>query len=245
VPGAVDRPLDLALLELEEKPINPRLVPIGDSEAMETGEPVLAIGHPEQGGLWTLTKGVISTVLADLGGVPGKDVFQTDANINRGNSGGPLLNSNGALIGVNTAFARKAADGLAILSINFSVKSNIVKDWLAKTGVKVAYAEAPPAETLVRVAQAPAPPTITSPSIRSQAEQVPKLDTQKPNVVAKVPPPELPARSKPTLQVPPIQKIITPVRAYNQDELMKAMAEMEDLEQEMKEEIRKRAKSLK
>jgi serine protease Do len=125
-----DRALDLAVLEPQQPYTVPAVVAFGASEAVAPGEPVVAIGHPEQGGLWTLTTGVVSTVLADLGGVKGKDVFQTDASINRGNSGGPLLSRSGALIGVNTSMARKAADGLTITSVNFSIKSAVAKSWL-------------------------------------------------------------------------------------------------------------------
>lgn len=134
---------DLAVLSLEEKPDGLAVIPLADADSVAPGDPVVAIGHPEQGGLWTLTSGVISTVVANLGGVEGKDVFQTDASINRGNSGGPLLNRSGALIGVNTSMARKAADGLTITSVNFSVKSNVVKNWIAKAGVPVNYQDSP------------------------------------------------------------------------------------------------------
>src|SRR5439155_16151077 len=98
---------------------------LGDDSGVEPGDPVVAIGHPEQGGLWTLTQGVVSTVIADLGGVAGKNAFQTDASINRGNSGGPLIDRSGNIIGVNTSMARKAADGLTITSVNFSVRASV------------------------------------------------------------------------------------------------------------------------
>ncbi len=124
-----DRALDLAVLELDRNPRVPALS-LGDDAAVETGDAVVAIGHPEQGGLWTLTQGVVSTVLADLGGVQGKDAFQTDASINRGNSGGPLIDRTGTIIGINTSMARKAADGLTITSVNFSIKSSVARRWL-------------------------------------------------------------------------------------------------------------------
>jgi serine protease Do len=124
-----DRALDLAILETEDLPKTAPLF-LGDDSSVETGDPVVAIGHPEQGGLWTLTQGVISTVIADLGGVAGKDAFQTDASINRGNSGGPLIDASGAIVGVNTSMARKAADGLTITSVNFSVRSSVARRWI-------------------------------------------------------------------------------------------------------------------
>lgn len=132
----VDSGLDLAVLKLKNPPSGLTVLPLGDADSVSPGDPVSAIGHPEQGGLWTLTTGVISTVLADFGGVLGKDIFQTDASINRGNSGGPLLDSRGNIIGVNTSMARRAPDGLAITSVNFAVKSSVVKKWLGGVEIK-------------------------------------------------------------------------------------------------------------
>lgn len=153
-----DRALDLALLTLDRAPRVPALS-LGDDANVETGDPVVAIGHPEQGGLWTLTQGVVSTVLADLGGVPGKDAFQTDASINRGNSGGPLIDRAGTIIGINTSMARKAADGLTITSVNFSIKSSVARRWLGEDNrpAEVAAAPAAPAEADDHAAPAPAP----------------------------------------------------------------------------------------
>lgn len=127
----LNRALDLALLQLSAPPKDLKTIELGDESVVGIGDPVLAIGHPEQGGLWTLTQGVVSSFKSGLGGVAGKDAFQTDASINRGNSGGPLLDMSGRQIGVNTAIARKAKDGLAITSVNFSLKSGVVKKWLA------------------------------------------------------------------------------------------------------------------
>ncbi|MDD5305272.1 MAG: serine protease [Elusimicrobia bacterium] len=132
-----DRALDLAILEPETR-LKSGPLTLGDDSAVEPGDPVVAIGHPEQGGLWTLTQGVVSTVIADLGGVAGKDAFQTDASINRGNSGGPLIDRSGSIIGVNTSMARKAADGLTITSVNFSVKSSVARRWIGGEGAPVA-----------------------------------------------------------------------------------------------------------
>ncbi|PIR19793.1 MAG: hypothetical protein COV48_00020, partial [Elusimicrobia bacterium CG11_big_fil_rev_8_21_14_0_20_64_6] len=124
---AWDSALDLALLEVERLAGGTPAIALGHPGAVSVGDRVAAIGHPEQGGLWTLTTGVISTVLADLGGVKGKNAFQTDTSINRGNSGGPLLDASGRLVGVNTSMSRKAADGLAITSVNFAVKADVAR----------------------------------------------------------------------------------------------------------------------
>jgi serine protease Do len=138
----LNRAKDLALLELSRRPATLRPIELGDDAKVETGDPVFAIGHPEQGGLWTLTQGVVSAVKANLSGVKGKDAFQTDASINRGNSGGPLLDASGRQIGVNTLIARRADDGLAITSVNFSLKIGFVKSWLASSEVVQAGDEA-------------------------------------------------------------------------------------------------------
>lgn len=152
-----DRGLDLAILEPETR-LNAGALTLGDDSAVEPGDAVVAIGHPEQGGLWTLTQGVVSTVIADLGGVKGKDAFQTDASINRGNSGGPLLDRSGQIIGVNTSMARKAADGLTITSVNFSVKSSVASRWIGGEPAPAAGPAAPePEPSVVETPQAPVP----------------------------------------------------------------------------------------
>jgi serine protease Do len=161
---AFDRALDLALVEVPSLPANAGAIALDDPRSVEVGDRVAAIGHPEQGGLWTLTTGVISTVVADVGGVPGKNAFQTDTSINRGNSGGPLLDSRGRIVGVNTSMARKAADGLAITSVNFSVRSDVAKRWMTAEGDKVDYGAAAPAASVAVNAPAPAPAAAPTPS---------------------------------------------------------------------------------
>lgn len=136
-------PLDLALLRLDGVTEPLPVLEFGVSEDVRIGDRVVAIGHPEQGGLWALTTGVISAELENFNGVAGKHVFQTETGLNRGNSGGPLLNSEGRMVGVNTAIARVAPDGLAITSISFSVKSSVAGWWLGKQGVPAAQAGHP------------------------------------------------------------------------------------------------------
>jgi len=139
----LDHDLDLALLKIVDGPVDRPAIPLADSADVEVGEPVVAIGHPETGGLWTLTTGSVSTVIADFQGIDGKDVFQTEASVNRGNSGGPLLNAYGQLVGVNTSISRKASDGLAITDINFSLKASVAKAWMKRRKLlDVAYAPA-------------------------------------------------------------------------------------------------------
>lgn len=136
-------PLDLALLKLEA--VSAPLPTIGLSNSSHTriGDRVIAIGHPEQGGLWTLTTGVISAEVDNFNGVKGKHVFQTETGLNRGNSGGPLVDSDGHMIGVNTAIARVASDGMPITSISFSLKSAVAKQWLEAQGVAMGQSASP------------------------------------------------------------------------------------------------------
>jgi serine protease Do len=132
---AYSQPLDLALLKLEGVTEVLPVVDVRESGQARIGDHVVAIGHPEQGGLWTLTTGVISAEVDNFNGVRGKHVFQTETGLNRGNSGGPLLDGEGHMVGVNTAIARVAADGLPITSISFSLKSSVATQWLWEQGV--------------------------------------------------------------------------------------------------------------
>ena len=135
---AYSQPLDLALLKLDGVTEALPVVDVSESGRARIGDRVVAIGHPEQGGLWTLTTGVISAEVDNFNGVKGKHVFQTETGLNRGNSGGPLLDGEGQMIGVNTAIARVASDGLPITSISFSLKSSVATQWLREQGVGVA-----------------------------------------------------------------------------------------------------------
>jgi serine protease Do len=134
---AYDLPLDLALIKIVNPDRKFETIPLADSETIDIGEQVYAIGHPEQGGLWSLTTGVISARWKNYGGVQGKDLFQTDASINRGNSGGPLLDNQASMIGINSMIARKAADGLTITDVNFSIRTKVAIDWLNQNGYAI------------------------------------------------------------------------------------------------------------
>ena len=216
---AFDRALDLALIEVDRLPQGTPVISLGHPDLVSVGDRVAAIGHPEQGGLWTLTTGVVSTFLADLGGVKGKDAFQTDTSINRGNSGGPLLDASGRLIGINTSMSRKAADGLAITSINFAVRSDVARRWMSASGEKLAYgragAIAAPAAMLAKIPDAvPAPmPVAAAPVAATDAAP----------------------RVKPMM--------ITESKPYSCDSVIEAeIAKMEELGDEMHAEIHRRAK---
>src|SRR5215831_19549656 len=96
-----DTKSDLALLRVHsDKPI--KAVKFGDSEKLRLGEWVIAIGNPfSLGG--SVTAGIVSARNRDINSGPYDNYIQTDAAINRGNSGGPLFNLNGEVVGINTA----------------------------------------------------------------------------------------------------------------------------------------------
>ncbi len=142
---AYDADLDLAALQIINPPPNLTVIPLADSDQVEIGAPSAAIGHPEQGVRWTLTTGAISGRIKNFNHVPGKDVFQMETSINRGNSGGPLLDHLGNMIGVNTMIARVGAGGVAITDINFAIQSNVARRWLESVGIKL-YAKPIPYE---------------------------------------------------------------------------------------------------
>ena len=96
-----DARTDLALLKIEAAGLPP--LPLGDSEKLEVGELVLAIGNPF-GLEYAVSLGIVSRKGRALGGAGAfDDYIQTDASVNPGNSGGPLLNMRGEVIGINTA----------------------------------------------------------------------------------------------------------------------------------------------
>ena len=97
-----DANLDLALLKIDPDGAELHPVVLGDSDALEIGEWVVAIGNPfGLGG--TVTAGIVSQKGRTIGAGPYDNFIQTDASINPGNSGGPLFNMNGEVVGVNTA----------------------------------------------------------------------------------------------------------------------------------------------
>jgi len=143
---AFDLDLDLAVLKIEDIPSTMHTIELANPEEIKIGEEAIAIGHPEQGGLWTLTYGRISGEIYNLSNIEGKDVYQTDASVNRGNSGGPLLDRRGYLVGVNSSIARLGSGNLPITGVNFAIKSSVVKKWLNKNGYMIVYGERPLSE---------------------------------------------------------------------------------------------------
>jgi serine protease Do len=107
-----DQKVDLAVLKVKsEKPLT--AVKFGDSEKLRLGEWVIAIGNPfSLGG--TVTAGIVSARNRDINSGPYDNYIQTDAAINRGNSGGPLFNLDGEVVGVNTAIISPSGGSIGI-----------------------------------------------------------------------------------------------------------------------------------
>ena len=118
---------DIALLQVKpDKPLP--AVQFGDSDASRVGDWVLAIGNPfGLGG--TVTAGIVSARGRDIRQGPYDDFIQTDAAINRGNSGGPLFNMDGQVIGMNTAIYSPSGGSIGI---GFSIPANMVKGVVAQ-----------------------------------------------------------------------------------------------------------------
>ncbi|MEE9376063.1 MAG: DegQ family serine endoprotease [Rhizobiaceae bacterium] len=119
----IDKQSDLAVLKINPDERLPAVI-LGDSENLEVGDLVLAIGNPFGVGQ-TVTSGIISALARSQRGIKDFGFFiQTDASINPGNSGGALVGMNGELIGINTAiFSRSGGSN----GIGFAVPSNMVR----------------------------------------------------------------------------------------------------------------------
>jgi S1-C subfamily serine protease len=126
---------DLAVLKIDASSQALTPLQLGDSDAMEVGDPVVAIGNPF--GLdRTVTAGIVSAIQRAITAPNGytiDHVIQTDAAINHGNSGGPLLNGSGQVIGVNSQI--ETGDGSNAggnVGVGFAVPSNTVKTVIAQ-----------------------------------------------------------------------------------------------------------------
>jgi Do/DeqQ family serine protease len=127
-----DETLDLAVLKIDsDKPFP--VIAIGDSDALQVGDLVLAIGNPFGVGQ-TTTSGIVSALARSHIGISDSGFFiQTDAAINPGNSGGGLINMGGQLVGINTAIYSRSGGSIGI---GFAIPSNMVRAFVeaAKSG---------------------------------------------------------------------------------------------------------------
>ncbi|MFD2740260.1 Do family serine endopeptidase [Sulfitobacter aestuarii] len=113
---------DIALLKIEAD-VDLPAVSFGVSKTLRVGDEVVAVGNPFGLGN-TVTSGIVSATSRNINAGPYDDFIQTDAAINRGNSGGPLFNNEGEVIGVNTAIL--SPDGGSV-GIGFAVPSDLVQ----------------------------------------------------------------------------------------------------------------------
>ena len=117
-----DPDTDLAVLKIDLQHLP--VAPLGRSDQLRVGDVVLAIGNP-LGLSQTVTHGIVSGVSrSQLGIAPLEDFIQTDAAINRGNSGGALVDASGNLVGINTAMVAKS---LGVEGIGFAIPVNMVR----------------------------------------------------------------------------------------------------------------------
>ena len=129
---------DLAVIKVDDN-LNLTPVMIGDSDALEPGQRVIAIGSALGDFRNTVTLGIISGLHRTWqgNGAVMEDLVQTDAAINHGNSGGPLVNSLGQVVGITTSVIRSTQDGEPVEGIGFSIPGNTVKtvvEQLIKSG---------------------------------------------------------------------------------------------------------------
>ena len=118
-----DTKKDIALLKIESGDYQE--LKIGDSDDLKVGNKVIAIGNP-LGLSFTVTEGIVSAV--NRPGLSGEqDYIQTDVSLNPGNSGGPLINTQGEVVGINNFKIGNGAEGLG-----FALEGNIVKDTINK-----------------------------------------------------------------------------------------------------------------
>ena len=123
-----DERTDLAVLKVDAGSRVLPYIQLGDSAAVRPGEWVVAMGNPfGLGG--TVTAGIVSAKGRDIGAGPYDQFIQIDAPINQGNSGGPLFNQDGKVVGVNSAILSPSGGSVGI---GFAIPANVVKDVVAE-----------------------------------------------------------------------------------------------------------------
>jgi putative serine protease PepD len=158
---ASDRSTDLAVIKVDAPASVLHPIALGDSDGVEVGDPVVAIGSPF-GLEGTVTSGIVSALHRSMdspAGYPISDSIQTDAPINHGNSGGPLIDMSARVIGVNTQIQSDSggSDG-----VGFAIPSNTVKSVVEQMvagkavqhawfGIKVSDSVSPPGALLAEI----------------------------------------------------------------------------------------------
>src|SRR5271163_2283155 len=137
-----DQRNDVALIKIEPKGKDLVALPLGDSSALQVGQKVLAIGNPF-GFQSTLTTGVVSALgrtVQTSQTTSIDEAIQTDASINRGNSGGPLINTHGEVIGINSAIYTPSGTAAGIgFAIPINTAKSIAQDLMTEGKVRRAY----------------------------------------------------------------------------------------------------------
>src|SRR5580765_2765987 len=129
-----DPATDVALLKVEASSRALKPLPLGDSDGIHVGDQVAAIGNP-LGLDRSITLGIVSALhrsLTSPQGTPIDRVIQTDAALNHGNSGGPLLNAQGEVVGVSSAISTGDTGAQGNIGIGFAIPINTVKDVVAE-----------------------------------------------------------------------------------------------------------------
>ena len=129
-----DPATDVALLKVEASSRALKALDLGDSDTVEVGDQVAAIGNP-LGYDRSITLGIVSALhrsLTSPQGTPIDRVIQTDAALNHGNSGGPLLNAQGEVVGVSSAISTGDTGAQGNIGIGFAIPINTVKDVVAE-----------------------------------------------------------------------------------------------------------------
>ncbi|GLC31925.1 S1C family serine protease [Clostridium omnivorum] len=121
-----DANYDVAVVQITDKVDIPAVVELGDSNSLQVGEEVVAIGNPLGTDFFgSVTTGIVSALNRKISGDTNKATYiQTDAAINSGNSGGPLINSRGQVVGINTAKIKESG----VEGLGFAIPINAIKD---------------------------------------------------------------------------------------------------------------------
>jgi S1-C subfamily serine protease len=137
---------DLALLKIAWPSDTLPVMLLHGLDSLDVGSEVIAIGHPGGGSVWTLTGGSISAAVDNYGNKKGYNVYQTDAPLNPGNSGGPLIDKNGKLVGVNTFVSRGGR--IVLDGLGFASQTSTIRSWIGQDFFKEALPEAPKSTAL-------------------------------------------------------------------------------------------------